>query len=970
MIVSNTKLEGADTSTARRYPRGPVALCVAFLVACLLVLVPAGKVALAEESATDVQTVRVGYYESHGFLEGAADGVPKSGYGYEYMQRAASYAGWHLEYVYGSWNELYEKLANGEIDMLPGVSRIGTHIDAALFPSVSMLCETFYVYRGVFDDSLAGNDIGSFSGKRIGVVSDSNSEINFDAWYADNGCDAQVVRCASVADMRQAFNAGELDAFVSSDNIAHDFEGVIPVEIVGKEPYYLAISKNRSDLLGKLNDVQSIMNSQDRAFLNELQIRYAADSAASAYLTPAETAWIENTPTLTVGYVNNYLPYCDTDKNGNATGLMVDVLSAALDSLPVAWEPDITFKAFDDQRDLFDALKSGEVDLAFPVGGETWYAEANGFLQSSAVVSPSMELVFCDDRDFSDAAARIAVNKHNLLQQNYVKTYFPDADLVECESITDCLSAVRDGRANGTIVNGLRAGALLNSQTHLVSAQLPASDDRCFGVMQGNGTLLQIINRGLGIIGENYGTNVSYHYTEGLFTYTLGDFVRDNWVAFAVAAAIVAALIVALAVRHFRRMRAENQREIEQNRRLEEALAQAERASKAKDVLLGNLSHDIRTPLNGILGVMDVNASCADDQQVKDNMQKAKRAANQLLCLVDDLLEMSELKSGAVEIGSESFALAPIVDDVLADVCEQAKEAGVSVVCADAALDGCSCSQVPGAAARFLGDAQVIGSPVYVRKVLFNVFDNAVRYNVSGGSVAWSVSLEPAESGRVLFTCTVRDTGEGMSEEYLTRLFEPFSQARATARSLYPGSGLGMPIARSLVELMGGSIDVQSTLGKGTQVVVRIPFSLDQRKGDAAGARDVRAGVAGMHILLAEDNDLNREITQCVLEREGAKVLLARDGAQALAAFKAAPTGSIDAVVMDVMMPVMNGLEATRAIRGLSRPDAQSVPIIAMTANAFEEDRKKALDAGMNEHLGKPVDSARLIAVLARCRRA
>ena len=215
MIVSNTKLEGADTSTAHRYPRVSVALCAAFLVACLLALAPAGKVARAEESATDVQTVRVGYYESHGFLEGAADGAPKSGYGYEYMQRAASYAGWHLEYVYGTWNELYEKLVNGEIDMLPGVSRIGSHVGSALFPSVSMLSETFYVYRGVFDDSLSGNDIGSFSGKRIGVVSGSNSEMNFDAWYAENGCDAQVARYASVADMRQAFNAGELDAFVS-----------------------------------------------------------------------------------------------------------------------------------------------------------------------------------------------------------------------------------------------------------------------------------------------------------------------------------------------------------------------------------------------------------------------------------------------------------------------------------------------------------------------------------------------------------------------------------------------------------------------------------------------------------------------------------------------------------------------------------------------------------------------------------
>ena len=917
-------------------------------------------------SAETLTTVRVGYYESRNFLTGASDDDTKRGYGYEYLQRAASYAGWRFEYVYGTWDELYDQLARGEIDMLPGVSCTDEHAREVLFPSTSMLNETYYVYRSTFDGSITETDSSTLTGKRIGVVEDTNSERNFTEWLVKEGCEPVVVPYPSASEMREAFASGAIEGFVSSDNVAYSIEDAIPALIVGREPYYLAVAPGKEALLEKLNDVQSIMYSQDRAFLDELQIRYAADSSASAYLSSAETEWIETHPSLTVGYLNDYLPYCDTGSDGNATGLMVDVLGAMFDSLPVSWTPTISYRAFDDQGDLFAALKAGEIDVAFPVGGETWYAESNGFLRSSAVTSPAMELVYKGSASFDDAVKTVAVNRHNLLQQNYTSMYFPDAEIVECSSIGDCLAAVREGRAGATVVNGLRASALLNSEADLVSVQLPDSDDRCFGVMTGNGVLLQILNRGLGIVGENYGMNVSYRYTEGLFTYSIFDFVRDNWQVLVAIAAVIAVAAVVLVALRFRKMRREKEREAEQNRLLEQALDQAERAIEAKDVPLGNLSHDIRTPLNGILGVMDVNASCEDEAMVKENIAKARAAARQLLCLVDDLLEMSKLKSGDVEIASEPFDIADVMADVLSGVKSQAKEAGVTIVCKDSQKRGCDDDALCRALEALRG-VRVVGSPTYVRQVLTNVFDNAVRYNKQGGSVVWDASVELAEDGKAWFACSVSDTGRGMDPEAQNHLFEPFYQGEKGARSIYPGSGLGMAIASSLVELMGGSIDVQSASGEGTTISLRVPFDFAERACPLSETGQAQS-IAGMRILLVEDNDLNLEITQCVLEREGAAVELARNGEQAVRAFEASPVGSIDAVVMDIMMPVMDGYEATRAIRALDRADAATVPIIAITANVFDDDRARALAAGMNEHLPKPLDPDCLVAALNKLR--
>ena len=923
-----------------------------FLPALAFADEPQGSQAEESAQATATTTVKVGYYESRNFQEGAEDGQPKSGYGYEYLQRIASYAGWHCEYEYGTWADLYEKLCNGEIDIMAGVTRTGEHQNQVLFPGSSMLNETFYLYKNSADESIVAGDTESYAGKTVGVASNSSAKTLFEEWLGEHDCAVNVKTYSSSSECLAAFERGEVQAFVSADNIVHDTTDIQSVDIIGREPYYLAISKSRSDLLAQVNKVVPTMNTLDRSFLVNLQSRYATDTSVSAYLSVEEQGWEAAHSTLTVGYLDNYLPYCDTDDDGSPTGFIVDAIPAIIDALPGNWSPEVTYQAFANQNDLLAALKNGEVDLAFPVGGQTWYAENEGYLRSSSVSSPITNLVVPEHYDPETVTSRIAVNRNNLMQQTYVKEHFPDAEIVEYDSIEECLEAVKSGKATGVEVNGLRASALLGSGSKLVAIQLPDTDDRCFGVALGNGPLLELVNRGIDIVGTDYFTNASYSYTKGLIKYTWQDFVRDNWAMLAAIAVLLMGVIAAFAAHRYRTLRKEAAHEAQMNKQLEEALQEAEKANHSKDMLLRNLSHDIRTPLNGILGAMSLNASTADVEQAQKTLAKAKEASRQLISLVDDLLEISTLRAGGSEAAEERFSVAEVLEGSVRPLRPFAQEAEVGLVVKEFS--------------SLLTSAEAKGCSEHVRKIVSNLVDNAVRYNRAGGSVLVDAQLSEPVDGWATLTCVVKDTGMGMSQESVKRLCEPFYQADEGARSEYPGSGLGMAIVADLLRMMNGSMEISSVPGKGTTATVRIPLNLI----DAADASDAdapkRTTVEGMRVLLAEDNELNREVAQLMLEQLGVEVTLACDGKEALETFKASEVGAFDAILMDLMMPVMDGLEATKAIRQLSRPDAQ-LPIIAATAKVTEEDRRVVFEAGMNAHIAKPLDPETLRAALLSC---
>ena len=379
----------------------------------------------------------------------------------------------------------------------------------------------------------------------------------------------------------------------------------------------------------------------------------------------------------------------------------------------------------------------------------------------------------------------------------------------------------------------------------------------------------------------------------------------------------------------------------------------AEASNRAKTEFLQRMSHDIRTPINGIRGMVNMADHYADDMEKQTEYRtKVKEASNLLLELVNDVLDMSKLESGEVVLEESPFNLSSIFREVFGVIEQMAAEQNIRIMWEK----------------KEITHRDFIGSPGYVKRVMMNILSNAVKYNRENGQIYISCMEIPSEQPEMTtmeFVC--RDTGIGMTAEFQKCVFEPFAQEHTGSRTKFAGTGLGMPIAKNLVEKMGGTITFKSEEGVGTTFVIRVPFKINLYADKREEQKDVsEKSIKGLHILLAEDNELNMEIAEFMLQNEGADVTKAWNGQEAVELFRNSEPGEFDVILMDIMMPVMNGYEATKMIRSLDREDAKAIPIIAMTANAFTEDRLRAKEAGMNEHISKPVDVRLLVKVICK----
>lgn len=393
-----------------------------------------------------------------------------------------------------------------------------------------------------------------------------------------------------------------------------------------------------------------------------------------------------------------------------------------------------------------------------------------------------------------------------------------------------------------------------------------------------------------------------------------------------------------------------------QEKALLQALMEAKRANQAKTEFLSHMSHDIRTPINGILGMLAISEKNPQDLvRQKECREKIRTAAEHLLSLINDVLDISKLESGNFTFAKEPFCIQGVLDGCMEILGSQAEERGIALEL--------KCGTLP--------HPHLIGSPLHIRQILINIIGNALKYNRPYGNVQVLAEEMAEEEGRAVCRFVIEDDGIGMSEEFQEHLFEPFTQESNDARTSYKGTGLGMAITKNLVEQMGGSISVKSKLGEGSTFTVVLPIEIDEEpeKEKETDQEQTPAVVSGMRVLLVEDNEINREIAQYLLQDAGVIVVEAENGKEAVDAFAASEPGDFDCILMDVMMPVMDGLEATRVIRGLDRADAATVPIIALSANAFAEDAQKAKEAGMNEHLAKPLDTKKLFETIAAYRR-
>lgn len=392
------------------------------------------------------------------------------------------------------------------------------------------------------------------------------------------------------------------------------YSGITPVEKIGKQPFYLCTAKEREDLLGELNMAMSIMNEQDAVEVDELRNKYYTETTVSVFLSQQEQQWMKEHAQITVGYLADYLPYCDKAEDGSATGLVSDIVPDLFDALPGDYDPEIIYRCFDDQQEMLDCLKNGEVDFVMPVSDGKWYAEQEGFVQSSAVVVFPIALVYREPYD-NEVTSRIAVNQNNLRQYWYTLANYPDAEIVMYDGIEACIDAVNSGEADSSLLSALRVSQLLSGEKKLNIITLLDSEKLCFGVAAGNKALLQILNHGLSILGESYGLNHTYRYLDTVVTYTLTDVIQDHVWLFIGLLTVLIILIVTYFIHREQEQKKAAQHELKQKELLEKALSAAKQASVAKKVFLQNMSHDIRTPMNAVLGFTNLAIQAGGDTE-------------------------------------------------------------------------------------------------------------------------------------------------------------------------------------------------------------------------------------------------------------------------------------------------------------------------------------------------------------------
>ena len=539
----------------------------------------------------------------------------------------------------------------------------------------------------------------------------------------------------------------------------------------------------------------------------------------------------------------------------------------------------------------------------------------------------------------------IACTKSSFINQNVLESLFPTATVTEYQSADEAFDALRKGTAHCIVAPSSRVktiGGRYDLEGY-ETTELPDTCELSCWISRGKPELLGIINKGIINAGEslsasNY-SSTSYTAQE---SNTLQFLYRNRA---AVAAALIGMLSVGIVLLIWALVRARTERK------------KADAANAAKTAFLTRMSHDIRTPLNGILGLIEIEELKDGDMQVaRESRAKARVAANHLLSLINDILEMGKIEDRKLTLEHAPFNLKELCDDAL--VLCKLRASGNGITLQDNSL--------PYATGPYM-----IGSPTHIRRIIINLLDNSIKYNKRGGSVTFSSQTKPLDDGRALFCFSVSDTGIGMAPEFLKHIYEPFAQEGDDARSKFQGTGMGMPIVKSLIDLMGGTIEISSEVGAGSTFNVQIPLDIDKnpQARERADGQANSCSLAGMNVLLAEDNELNAEIAQALLESEGIVVTRTADGNETVDLYVGRPAGSFDAILMDIMMPGMDGYEATRAIRLSEKADAADIPIIALTANAFAEDAQAAHDAGMNAHLPKPLDFNKLKNMLARIKK-
>ena len=908
----------------------------AFAVLSAVIPVPA----FAADSGQQVKTVRVGWLVNNkGFQEGTP-GERLSGWGYDYLQTLSYYTpGWQYEYVSGTFAELMDMLEAGEIDLMPNISYSEERAQKLLFSSNPEGAERYYIYAKPDRDDLAKGDPRALQGLTIGCNPGAMQTFVGQQWLVNEGITCTYKEISTGNALFDALADGEVDAVIMNDTISSP--DASPMFYVGSSDYYFAVPKSRPDLMNDINAAMTAIARVNPRYNDEVKANYSAQNSGSSSLTGPERSWLKaNDNTITIGYLENKLPYCTQNDDGEMEGSLASLATTLHDKFGIT----VATVAFSNNEQMTKALSKGTIDVALPLFRDYWLAEQAGVILSNPMGTVSLTAIHSSSNLNSDLK-NIACTADAIVNRFELENLFPDAKVTEYPNGNEALEALNKGKARCIIVPSTRLKTIRDTYDieNFQTQELTDTAQLSCLISRGKPVLLGIINKGIVNAGESLSASsyspTSYSAQESDAFQLL---YRNRIV---IAAVVICILLTGIVILVWSLYRAQEERQ------------KADAANTAKTAFLTRMSHDIRTPLNGILGLIEIEElKDGDIQAARESRAKARVAANHLLSLINDILEMGKIEDRKLTLEHASFNLKELCDDTLVLCKLRASDNGITM----------QDNSLPYATGPYM-----IGSPTHIRQIMINLLDNSIKYNKRGGSVTFCSKTKPLDDGRALFCFSVSDTGIGMTPEFLKHIYEPFAQEGDDARSKFQGTGMGMPIVKSLIELMGGTIEISSKVGVGSTFNVQIPLDIDknpQAREDASRQTN-SCSLAGMNVLLAEDNELNAEIAQTLLESEGIVVTRAADGNETVDLYAGRPAGSFDAILMDIMMPGMDGYEATRAIRLSEKADAADIPIIALTANAFAEDAKAAHDAGMNAHLSKPLDFNKLKNILARIKK-
>ena len=929
---------------------------VCVMLSLLLLLSAVLPVKAAEETAP-AKVVRVGSFEDT--FNYVNEKGARKGYGYELLQTLSGYTGWQFEYVTCDWSNCFEKLKNGEIDIMGGISYTEDRAEEMLFSDEPMGEEKYYLYADLSRADISASDYKTLNGKKIGVLMGTEPEVMLTEWEEKYDLKTEHVNISNNEDVKQKLANHEIDCFVSLEESFWAERGISTITRVGESGIYYAINKNRPDLKEELDDAMRALDEAVPFYTADLYKRYFSMDY-TPILTGEEKAWLKEHGAIKMGFLTSDSGVSTFDPaTGEFTGVITDYIQFAADCLGNQ-ELEFQLVGYDSKEAELDALKSGEIDMIFHVDQSPNLAEEYHFACTNTTWTSNLMAVTNQQHFNENNVNRIAVPQNKLSLKKYLAFYYPQWEIVDCDTQEDAAKLVKDGQAD-CFVTGISSENKYSKKYSFYSVPLLNPVKSCFAVNSGNRSLLSILNKTIKAMPVNMLAGALAMYKSSSRKVTLSDFIKDNFfMALLVSSTAVAAILLTILklLRKARKAEAAARKAANDtqklNAKLQVAVENAESANRAKSTFLFNMSHDIRTPMNAIIGYADLASRHLDDPaKLKNYMENIQVCGQNLLMLLNNVLDLARIENDKTEMEYSVSDIEKDFRNCVAMFRNQADSKGQTLMVTTQLQYPYIYADIP-----------------HLTEICTNLVSNAVKYTGAGGTIRCNVTQKPGEKeGWCDTVVTVADNGIGMSQEFQKHIFEPFERERTSTVSKVEGSGIGMGIVKKLVGLMGGTVEVESRIGVGSTFTVTIPCRIaseDETQAKRETNPSDQKCLCGTRILLTEDNDLNAEIAVELLQEEGCTVDRAKDGVECVDMLEKAANGTYQLILMDIQMPVMNGYDAARKIRGLDDPQKANIPIIAMTANAFTEDRQVALDAGMNDHIAKPINMNVLVPTLRK----